>query len=384
MRKHAVLSASSAHRWLVCTPSARMEEKLPDATSESAEEGTLAHAIAELKLRNMAINPIPKRAFNAKMKSMKESPLYQKEMDLYTDEYIDYIRGVMLLSPEKPLVRAEMRVDFSKYVPEGFGTSDCVLIFSKELHIVDFKYGKNVPVSAVDNPQLKLYALGAIDEFALFYDIERVFLHIFQPRSFEKAEATWEISSKKLKLWGEEIKDKVILAFEGKGEQVIGTHCTFCRAKGICRKQAEQNLALAQYEFKMPPIISHAEVGDILFKAKDLASWVKKLEEWALTEVLTGAEVPGWKAVEGRGSRAFADQDEAFKKLIENGVAEELLYERKPLTLSQIEKELGKKDFTAFVGDMVIKAPGKPTLVDESDKRNAITKINAQEDFKDE
>lgn len=384
-RDHALLSASSAHRWLKCTPSARLEESLPDTESESAAEGTLAHAIAELKLRNMAIEPMPKRTFNSRMKKLKADPLYQKEMDRYTDEYVDYIREIMLQYNVAPFVRAEMEVDFSKYAPEGFGTADCILIAGREMHIVDFKYGKNVAVSALDNPQLMLYALGAMEEFALFYDIHHVYMHIFQPRAYEEAEQKSFMLAKHLKAWGAEIKDKAAAAFEGTGEQVVGDHCQFCRAKAICRKQADANLALARHEFKEPPLLNNYEVGDILLEARNLASWVKKLEDWALSQLLTGAVIPGWKAVEGRGSRNWSDQEKAFQAIIDGGIPKTMLYENKPLSVAALEKEIGGKELYALAGDMIVKTAGKPALVEESDKRQAITnKTSAQEDFKNE
>lgn len=384
-REHAILSASSAHRWLKCAPSARIEETLPDTESESAKEGTLAHAIAELKLRNLAVEPMTKRSFNAKMKKLQAEPFYQKEMDRYTDEYIDYIREIMLQYKTAPFVRAEMKVDFSKYVPEGFGTADCVLIAGKEMHIVDFKYGKNVAVSAMDNPQLKLYALGAMEEFALFYDIHHVYMHIFQPRAYEEVETKSFMLAKHLQEWGEGIKDKVAAAYEGTGDQVVGDHCRFCRAKAICRKQADTNLALARHDFKEPPILNNYEVADILLEAQHLASWVEKLQAWALSQLLAGSEVPGWKAVEGRGTRGWSDQEKAFQAIMDGGIPKTMLYENKPLTVAALEKEIGKKELYALAGGMIIKTAGKPALAQESDKRQAITnKTSAQEDFKNE
>lgn len=384
-REHALLSASAAHRWLKCTPCARIEERLPDTQSESAKEGTLAHAIAELKLRNMAIEPMPKRTFNSKLKKLQAEPLYQKEMERHTDEYIEYIKEIMLRYPDKPFVQAETKVDYSAYAPEGFGTADCILICNQDMHIIDLKYGKSVAVSAVDNPQLKLYALGALSEFSIFFDIQNVYTHIFQPRAYEEVDRDWQTTTQELRAWGESIKETALKAFNGEGEQIVGEHCKFCRAKAICRAQANHNLELAKHDFKLPPTLSHGEVGAILAQARDLSSWVKKLEEWALSELLTGAQVPGWKAVEGRSSRSWADQEKAFSTLIENGIKEEILYERKPLTLAQIETEIGKKDFRAFVGNLVEKMPGKPTLAEETDKREAITnRASAQEDFKNE
>lgn len=384
-REHALLSASSAHRWLACPLSARLEETMPDTESESAKEGTLAHAIAELKVRSLFVEPIPKRTFNAEMKKLKKDELYQKEMDRFTDEYAEFIKEVALSCEEKPFVAVEKRVDYSTYAPEGFGTADCILISGGDLHVIDFKYGKNVSVSAEDNPQLKLYALGVLTEYAMFFQIETAHLHIFQPRAYEESIRYSQMAVSELLAWGESIKETAQLAFEGEGEQQTGEHCKFCRVKGFCREQAVKHLELETYGFRLPPVLLPEEVGEVLYKAKDLEAWVKSIKDWALAQLLSGFEVPGWKAVNGKSQRVWSDQEKAFKALTDGGIAEEILFERKPLTLAQIEKEVGKKELTAMVGDLIVKAPGKPTLAEETDKREAITGLTqAQEDFKNE
>ena len=382
MADHAVLSASGAYRWLKCTPSARLEEDFEDCPSESAKEGTLAHAIAEAKIKNSLINPLPKRSFYMILIDFALNEEYSKEMDILTDEYVNYVKGLVLSFQNAPYVRTEIKVDFSKYVPGGFGTADCIIVAGKELHIIDFKCGKNVPVSAEGNPQLKLYALGVIDEYELFYSIEKVYMHIFQPRNFEGG-GNSSINVQDLKAWGKSIKPQVDLAYMGLGEQKIGSWCDFCKAKPICEKHARKCRELAKYEFKMPPLLSHVDVGQILQQAKDVASWAKKLEEWALSEILKGADIPGWKAVEGRKVRTWTNMDEAFKKLTDNGIDETILWTKSPLTLAQVEKEIGKKDFNSLVGDMVTISTGKPALVHESDKREAL-KIKAEDEFKEE
>lgn len=382
MGQHAVLSASGAHRWLECTPSARLEEGFEDRPSSSAREGTLAHEIAEAKLRNAFIEPLPKRSFNSALKAFTKREEYQKEMDALTDEYIDYIKELVLSAPTKPVVRAEVKVDFSKCVPEGFGTADCIIIRGNTLHIVDFKYGRNVAVHPEDNPQLKLYALGAIEGFGMFFDIKIVRMHIFQPRNTEGG-GVFSMDAEDLKAWGESIKPLVDLAYMGAGEQKAGSWCGFCKARPICEKHAEKCRELAALDFKKPELLTHEEIGRILQQAKDVASWAKALEEYALSEVLKGEDIPGWKAVEGRTSRAWSDMDSAFKKLTDSGISEEILWTKSPLTLAQVEKEIGKKDFTALVGDMVVTSAGKPTLVPENDKRTAL-KIKAADEFKED
>lgn len=382
MAKHAVLSASGAHRWLECTPSARLEENFEDRLSDSAKEGTLAHAIAEAKVRNMLIDQLPKRSFNKILKDFTKDIMYQKEMDTLTDEYAEYIRGIVLSYAQKPYIAVEVKLNLSAYIPEGFGTADCIIISGNELHIVDLKYGKNVPVSAEDNPQLKLYALGAVGEYELFYNIQSVHMHIFQPRNNDGG-GTFTTSVQKLKAWGESIRPTVEMAYMGAGEQKAGPWCGFCKAKPICQKHAEKCRELAKLDFKKPELLTLEEVGAILQKARDVASWVKVLDEWALAEALKGVDIPGWKAVAGRKTRAWADMDAAFKKLTDSGIDEAVLWKKTPLTLAQVEDEIGKKDFATLVGDMVTTSTGKPALVPESDKRPAL-KIKAADEFKEE
>ena len=382
MAAHAILSASGAHRWLECTPSARLEENFEDVPSASAKEGTLAHAIAEAKIRNAFIEPLPKRSFNKILKAFTEKEEYQKEMDTLTDEYVDYIREIVLSYPQAPCVRAEVRLDLSKYIPEGFGTADCIIISGSDLHIVDFKYGKSVAVSAENNPQLKLYALGAIDSFEMFFSIQNVHMHIFQPRNVDGG-GVFSISVQGLRAWGDSIKPIVDLAFMGVGEQKTGSWCKFCKARPICEKHAEKCRKLARLEFKKPELLTHEEVGAILQQAREVAGWVKVLDDYALSEALKGVDIPGWKVVPGRKTRTWTDMDEAFKKLTDSGIDETILWKKTPLTLAQVEDEIGKKDFTELVGDMVTMSTGKPALVPESDKRPAL-KIKAEDEFKEE
>lgn len=382
MPKHALLSASGAHRWLECPPSARLEESFEDRPSDSAKEGTLAHAIAEAKVRNMLIDPLPKRSFNKILKDFTNNSMYQKEMDALTDEYVEYIREIMLSYTQKPYIAVEVKLNLSTYIPEGLGTADCIIISGNDLHIIDLKYGKNVPVSAEDNPQLKLYALGAVGEYELFYDIQSIHMHIFQPRN-KNGGGTFTTNVQELKAWGESIRPTVKMAYMGLGEQKAGPWCGFCKAKPICQKHAEKCRELAKLDFKKPELLSREEIGQILQTAKDVASWAKALEEYALSEVLKGNDVPGWKAVEGRKTRVWTDMDMVFKKLTSSGVSEEILWTKSPLTLAQVEKEIGKKEFNALVGDMVTTSTGKPTLVPDSDKRESI-KIKAADEFKEE
>lgn len=379
MGDHALLGPSGAHRWLVCTPSPRLEETLPDSTSEFAKEGTLAHSIAELKLRKAFIEPMGMRKFNNQLKKFKESPLYQEEMLKHTDVYLDYISGIVHGFNSPPYVAVERKVMYDRYAPEGFGTADCIIIGSNILHVNDFKYGKGVPVSAENNPQMKLYALGAYLAFGFLYPIDTLKMTIIQPRLDSISE--WEIPLADLLAWGESIKPIAQKAFAGEGEFVPGDHCRFCRANALCRARAEFNMALEEPAKKSVTLLTVEEVGQLLIRAQDLVKWVEDLKVLALAECLEGIEVPGWKAVEGRSTRQFTDQDEAFKVLTNAGYEEAVLYKRVPETLTAIEKTLGKQKFTALLTDFVNKPPGKPTLAPESDKREAIKRSSAQEDF---
>ncbi|MDP4145372.1 MAG: DUF2800 domain-containing protein [Bacillota bacterium] len=379
MGEHALLSASSSHRWLHCTPSARLEEKLPESSSQYAEEGSLAHEIAELKLRKYCIEPMGARAFNARIKKFKENPLFQEEMLKHTDTYLDYIAGVLHGFSSPPYVAAEKKIDYSSYAPDGFGTGDCIIIGGNILHIIDFKYGKGVPVSAKDNPQMKLYALGAYTEYSFLYPIDTVKMTIVQPRLDSISEDS--LSIEELLKWGESIKPIAKLAFDGEGEYSTGEHCRFCRAKALCRARADHYLSLEEFHKMKPPLISKEEVGEILKRAQELSAWVKSLEEFALSECLQGNEVSGWKLVEGRAVRQFVNQEEAFKVLMDNGFEETMLYERKPLTLTETEKLVGKTKFKELLSAYIHTPPGKPTLALKEDKRETFKRLTAAEAF---
>lgn len=386
-RAHALLSASGAHRWMYCTPSAKMEEQFPDTSSEAADEGTLAHELAELKLRNYFYTvDFGKQKYTRALNKLKKESIWQEEMMGYTEEYLDYIKSVALSMPSAPYIIIEKKVDFSSYVPDGFGTADCILIGSGCIHVIDFKYGKSPDgrVSAEGNPQLALYALGAYEAYKLLYPIQEIKMSIVQPRLPEGI-SEWGCPLEELLSFGKYIKERAELAFKGEGELSPGTKtCRYCRAKGACRARAEKNVELAFSEQlgKKPPLLSNEEMGRYLKLGEDVSKWLNDLRDCALRECLAGKEVPGWKAVEGRGSREWADMNQAFTALQEKGIEESILWERKPLSLAQVEKAVGKKDFDAYVGRLVINKPGKPTLASELDKRPAITnKITAAEVF---
>lgn len=380
-RAHAVLSASGAEKWLNCPPSARLEESYPDTSSPYAKEGTLAHEIAEFKARNYFIETLPKRTFTSKLNKFKKDELYQNEMDEYTESYLEYIKEVAMKYPSKPYIALEKKIDFSKYVPDGYGTCDCILIHGNDMHIIDFKYGKGVPVSAENNSQLMLYALGALEAYSMLYQIETVHLSIFQPRIDNIS--CFEISAANLLSWTiEEVEPKAKLAYDGIGDFKAGEHCRFCKAQAQCRAKAESIISVFPVK-EDPALLTDDEIGLILAKAKELVSWSNAVEDYALNAILSGKEIQGWKAVEGRSVRVFSDADKAFEKIVESGTPEEMLYERKPLSLSQIEKLLGKKEFESIVSSFVIKPQGKPTLAPSDDKRPVFNKADVFENIID-
>lgn len=367
---HALLSASAAKRWLNCPPSVRLTENMPDTPSEYAEEGTLAHELAELKLRKK-FETMSKSKYAKALDIIKSNPLYTSEMDSCTDDYLDHILTIAhKYDKVKPYVVIEKQLNYSHIAEDGFGTSDCVLICRNDLHIIDFKYGKGVAVSAEDNPQLKLYALGAIAEYSFLYNIENVFLHIIQPRTSEGS-SSWEISATDLTAWGESIKPIAELAYKGSGDFKCGDWCRFCKAKATCRARAENFFALEDTA-KMPKeLLSDSEIGEALIKAQTLKNWVTDLEEYALNAILSGTDISGWKAVEGKSNRKIADIDSAFEVLKTNGYDEALLYERKPITLTELEKLVTKKKLEELIGDKIVKPQGKPTLAPADDKRKS-------------
>lgn len=373
--QHALLSASGAHRWLHCTGSPLLEKDFPDSTSVYAQEGTLAHELCELKLMAYT-GEITKRKLTSMKNKLMKSELWQPEMDSTSEAYLDYIKDITMSYTVKPVILTEKKVDFSRYVPEGFGTADCLILAGDTLHVIDYKHGKGVVVDADHNPQMMLYALGAIDELSLLYRFKSIHMVIVQPRVNNISEFT--MTADELREWGESVvKPKAEAAISGKGKFEAGDWCRFCRAKQQCKTRYESNDSLYTElsERHDPRLITLEELGDYLKRGKDMAAWLEDMKEYALSESLAGAEVPGWKAVEGRGSRAFTDTDEAVDTLIKNGIDESVLYERRVLTLAQMEKAVGKKAFGELVGDLVVKNPGKPTLVEESDKRPKITNL---------
>lgn len=378
-KAHALLSASSADKWLNCTPSARLEAGFEDTAGESAAEGTLAHELAEKKAR-LYFGQITKTEYSEAFKRIKQDELYAADMDSCTDEYLEYIKDIEAILSGKPYVIVETTVDYSAYAPEGFGTVDCLMISGIELHVIDFKYGKTVFVTAEDNPQLKLYALGAYSRYGMLYAIEKVAVHIVQPRM--RNVSSWECGVNQLLYWAENtVKTQARKAFNGEGSCVVGTWCDshFCKARPVCRAYMSRMENMRPYISQNPEILTAAEVGQALTLAKDIKKWYSLLEGYAQRAILTGKRIDGWKVVEGRSNRAFDNVTSAFDDAVAAGVDEAMLYERRPITLTECEKTFGKKEFEALFGKHVIKPPGKPALVPESDPRKPFNP--AESDF---
>lgn len=382
--QHAKLSASSAHRWLNCPPSVKLAEQFPSKTSSYAEAGRLAHSIAELKARKHFLEPMSARTYNARLKKLQEDPYYDKGMEDSTDTYLEVLKETAMGFQQAPFVALETRVNFSDWVPEGFGTADCIMICRDTIVIIDYKNGAGVPVEAEENPQMMLYALGAIQTYAPIFgeSLSRAVLKIVQPNA--GGTKSWETTVDALRSWAEDrVKPTAALAMAGEGEFCAGDWCRFCPAKAQCSARAQQMLELEPMVGAKPllarvpgekntaDLLTDAQVGDVLQRARNLKKWVEDLEEYALTAALSGREITGFKAVEGRGSRDWSDLDEAFSTLQARGFNEALLWERKPVSVAALEKAVGKKVFAEAAKDLVVKKPGKPALVPASDKRPA-------------
>ena len=379
---HAKYLPSHAAIWGTCTASVGLESGIPDEGSSYAEEGTLAHAIAEVKLKKR-FGLISDSEYKTALAALKADTLYQSEMEGFTDTYVDEITRICMAFPEKPYIVVEKRLDMGHIVPDCFGTADCVVQYGTMLHIFDFKYGKGVMVSAENNSQLRLYALGAVGEYSVFSEIKTVFMTIIQPRLDNVQSASMPVND--LTAWGEALGSRVRGALVTGGEFVAGEHCRFCKARAVCRERAKSLLTLEEPKARADggETLSDDEIGDILMRAQTLDNWVGALEEYVRDKLLHGGEVKGWKLVEGRSVRTIADTEKAFAELTAAGFENDMLYERKPLGLTALEKLCGKKKLTELIGTYITKPAGKPTLAPESDKRKEFSKKKLEEMFKD-
>jgi hypothetical protein len=372
-KAHAILSASSSHRWLNCPPSARLCETYEDKGSDYAAEGTDAHSLCEYKLRKAlgmgAVDP------------SEHLTWYNEDMEDCANGYASYIMELVESAKETcadPVVLIEQRVDFSRWVEQGFGTSDAIIISDGTLRVIDYKHGLGVLVEADNNPQMMCYALGALELFDAIYDIDSVAMTVYQPR--RQNVSTFEMSKDDLYRWAKEVlKPTAELAFAGDGNFLCGEWCGFCKAKHECRARAEANLLLAQYDFKLPPLLEDSEIEVILSRADQLVSWVNDIKEYALQQAISGKDWTGFKLVEGRSNRKYTDEAAVTQAVTNAGFDP---YERKLLGITAMQKLLGKSRFEELLSAYIEKPQGKPTLVPESDKRPVMN--NAKTDFMEE
>lgn len=385
-RDHALLSASGAHRWMNCTPSAKLEAEFGErTTSEYAQEGTLAHELAELYLSKDATFDIDRREFEIRLEQIMSSDLFNDEMldmvPVYTDYCIEQFNEAKA-DNSLSVMEIEQRLDLTDFIPDGFGTADCVILNDNLMEIIDLKYGRGVAVSAEQNSQLMLYALGALRKYDAFYDISEVRMTIVQPRLGNIS--SWQISVKELYEWADkELKPKAELAIKGEGELAPGDWCKFCSIKNRCRKLHDQQMEIAKYDFKLPPLLSDEEVADIALRASKFTDWINSVHEYAQSQAVNnGKKWPGLKLVEGQSRRKWADEDKAAF-IIKNAakLTDEDIYNMKLKSITEIEKMVGKKAFSDIAKIAVVKPAGKPVLVPESDKRPAMGIDQAKADF---
>lgn len=372
MAKHAFLSASASHRWLNCPPSAKLCEGIKDRASPYAQEGTDCHELCAY---------LVEKALSIDTKDPTEGlSFYNAEMQNCADEYCNFVLEQIENAKAyctDPKVMIEQRLDFSRWVENGFGTGDCVIVADEVLQIIDYKHGLGVLVSAQDNSQMMCYALGALELFDGIYDISTVQMTIFQPRRDNIS--SYSIQKEELLKWAEdELAPTAKLAYEGGGEFKAGDHCTFCKVKATCRKRAEHNLELAKYDFEMPALLDELEIAAILPKIDDLISWGNDIKDYALQMAQSGTHYDGWKLVEGRSNRKYTDDAAVVATVKEAGYDP---YEQKLLGVTAMSSLLGKKKFEELLSGLIHKPPGKPALVPESDKRPAMN--TAANDFKD-
>ena len=377
MATHSKLAPSAAERWINCPASVEMSEQFPDTTSIYAAEGTIAHKLGDIKLRHSILK---QQIEKDELEEIYTSEFFSEDMEDYTDEYLVYVRS-LIQSPETTVL-TETHLDLSFIAPDTGGIADCILVYDDTLHIVDFKYGKNVEVKAQDNPQLMLYALGACKLLdGLIYDIKNVVIHIVQPRMNNNTSSSY--TKDELYKWmNKTVEPQANKALNNSLEIKVGSWCKFCRAKTICREYAKRY----DLDFKSdnPNLLTNDEIAQRIKKLAGLDGYLKDLQDYALTHILDGESFPGFKVVAGKSTRTWTNQEEAFQIAQANGFDHSILFVQKPLTLAQVEKVMGRKTFNTLLSDYVVKPPGKPTLVPEDDPRESLSSYDqALNDFQD-
>lgn len=386
-RAHALLSASGASRWLNCTPSARLEEEFgKEEASVYAAEGTLAHEFAELIIRHTILKELSQAAFEARYYELLENDLYTDDMLDYVYQYVDYVKDELVASSidtKDAVLIIEEKVDLRQWIPESFGSCDAIIIADGTMKVMDLKYGKGVPVSAIGNKQLMLYALGAYDKYSIMYDIVNIDLHIVQPRINNIN--SWSVEADELLNWAENtVIPAAKLAFNGQGQLKAGEWCKFCKVKARCRELYKANIELAKYDFASPQdLLTDDEIADIIDKVPRLVEWANSVLAYATEEAVENGKVwPGHKLVAGRSTRKFTNEIDVANALIKEGFERDAIFDTKLKSLTALERVTGKKAFEALLGSYVVKSEGKPTLVPLSDKRPAIGAEDAINDFK--
>ncbi len=368
-RAHAKLSASGSLKWITCTPSASLEQQFPDEQSRFAGEGTFAHEVHEHLINGyLGRHPVDLLAF-------KDHEHWSQDLQAAVAVAVERIEEARKRCAD-PQVLVEQRVDFSPWVPEGFGTGDLVIVADDLLEVLDLKYGKGIPVEAEGNPQLRLYGLGAYNDLAHLYDIRRVRMTVLQPRLNNYGSC--EMLVEDLLEWAETVvKPRAALAWEGQGDFVAGDHCSssFCRARFTCAARGHHAMTLAKADFALtdPALLTDEQIGQVLDRGDAVAKWISDVQAYALARAEEGQAWPGYKLVEGRSNRRYVDHDAVARTLVDAGVPEALIYERSLLTITAMEKALGKKKFAEILSDLIEKPQGKPTLVPADDKRPALT-----------
>lgn len=382
---HALLSPSAAGIWTNCTPAARLMEHLPDTTNAAAEEGTLAHRLAELMMLQK-LGDITKKAYTASFKEeIENSEYYSQSMHDYVSDYVahcfEQFSDVKAGTPSAKFF-VESRIDLSTYVPESFGTGDNIIVGDDTLYFNDLKYGAGVEVSAVNNKQMKIYALGIVDRFELIYDIKHIVMTIYQPRMNNISSFT--ITKEELLDWGMNwLKPRAEMAFKGEGEKVAGSHCRFCRLRVTCKTHADYQMDIAKHDFANADTLDLNEIADILKRADSFTSWLKAVDEYALSEALKGTKIPGFKVVAGRSQSKISDEDGVKKKLRQAGFKQDVYMTKALIGITALKKVLGKS-YDTIVTPFITKTEPKPTLTEESDKRPEFNSLERSiEDFKD-
>ncbi len=391
-RAHALLGASKADQWINCPPSARLQESVPDKRSEFADEGTAAHELSELILRRRLTpcNAAERKRLDKAIADFKSSnQYYWPEMEDAVAAYVEVVEERFMAAKARSsdaVILLEERLDFSEWVPDGYGTGDVVLISDGVLEVIDLKYGKGVPVSAIGNPQLRLYGLGAWSNWNYLYSIHEVSMTIVQPRLDSVSTDTLPLGE--LLEWAETIvKPAAALADAGEGDYKAGSHCRWCKVKGNCRARAEENMKALAYEFQDPALLSLDEIGSVLVVAEQLKAWAKDVEDYAFEQAKAGVKIPSWKLVEGRSNRSITDKDAAKAALESAEIGpDKYLKPQELFGIGDLEKKIGKKELAEILDGLIVKPPGKPVLVPETDKRpelNSIENDFASEDFSD-